>query len=158
MEWEALTLAIEALSWMELRRINERLALRRAAKQLNIRDPPTMRHAFRLITEATRRQNTLDHIAAQALDDEDLKGLNLGVRSFLRIYISEVKYGDISYGEAVGMAGGARRILGSKELAPIEETLDLIYHLEINLQGLSCDEAIVPSILVREVLFRAPRE
>jgi hypothetical protein len=137
-----LALAIEALSWMELKRINERLALRRAAKQLNIRNPPTMRHAFRLIMEVTRRKNALDHIVAQALDDEGLKELNLGVRSFLRIYVSEVKYGGITYEEAVEMAGEARRILGSRELAPVEEALDLIHHLEINLQGLSCDEAI----------------
>jgi 16S rRNA (cytosine967-C5)-methyltransferase len=137
-----LALAIEALSWMELRRINERLALRRAAKQLNIRNPPTMRHAFRLIMEATRRKNALDHITAQALDDEGLKKLNLGVRSFLRVYVSEVKYGGITYEEAVEMAEEARRILGSRELAPVEEALDLTHHLEINLQGLSCDEAI----------------
>ena len=78
MSWNALALAIEALSWMELRRINERLALRRAAKQLNIRNPSTMRHAFRLIMETTRRKNVLDHIAAQALDPECLKELTLG--------------------------------------------------------------------------------
>ena len=142
MSWNALALAIEALSWMELRRINERLALRRAAKQLNVRNPSTMRHAFRLIMEATRRKNALDHIVAQALDDEGLKELNLGVRSFLRVYVSEVKYGGITYEEAVEMAGEARSILGSRELAPVEEALDLVHHLDINLQGLSCDEAI----------------
>lgn len=142
MSWNALALAIEALSWMELRRINERLALRRAAKQLNIRNPSIMRHAFRLIMEVTRRKNVLDHIVAQALDDEGLKELNLGVRSFLRVYVSEVKYGGVTYEEAVEMAGEARRILGSRELAPVEEALDLIHHFEIKLQGLSCDEVI----------------
>ena len=142
MSWNALALAIEALSWMDLRRINERLALRRAAKQLDIRSQATMRHAFRLIMEATRRKNVLDHIVAQALDDEGLKELNLGVRSFLRVYVSEVKYGGITYEEAVEMAGEARRILGSRELAPVEEALDLVHHLDINLQGLSCDEVI----------------
>jgi 16S rRNA (cytosine967-C5)-methyltransferase len=142
MEWDALAMAIEALSWMELRRINERLALRRVAKQLNIRDPLTIRHAFRLIMEATRMRNTLDHLVLQTLDIESFENLSLGVLSFLRIYVSEVKYGDVSYEEAVEMARGARRILGSRELAPIEEALDLIHPLEINFQGLSYDETI----------------
>jgi 16S rRNA (cytosine967-C5)-methyltransferase len=141
LQWDALALAIEALSWMELRRINGRLALTRTARQLDVRDESTLRHAFRLIMEVTRRRNALDHLAAQALGQEGLEGFSLGVRSFLRVYASEVKYGETTYQEAVEMAGLAREILGSRELAPVEEALDLIPHVEIRLEGLSEDEA-----------------
>jgi len=141
MQREALTTAIEALSWMELRRINERLALRRTARQLDIREESTLRHAYRLIMEATRRRNALDHLAVQALGREEFEALNLGVRSFLRVYISEVKYGGGPYSEAVEIAEQAREILGARELAPVEEALDLIPHMEIQLEGLTADEA-----------------
>jgi hypothetical protein len=65
MQREALTLAIEALSWMELRRINGRLALRRTARQLGIRDESALQHAFRLIMEAPRRRNAVDNLTAR---------------------------------------------------------------------------------------------
>jgi len=142
MQSEALTIAIEALSWMELRRINERLALRRTAGQLDIRDEGTLRHAYRLIMEATRRRNALDHLAVQALGEEGFEALNLGVRSFLRIYISEVNYGDVPYREAVEIAEQARDILGARGLAPVEEALDILPHLELRLEGFPEDEAI----------------
>jgi len=141
LQWESLTLAIEALSWIELRRINERLAIRRTARQLDIRGEVTMRRAFRLIMGVTRRRNALDHIAAQALGEESLGSLDLGVRNFIRIYVSELKYGGISIGEAVEMAGHAREILSPGELAPVEEALDLIPHTDLQLGDLSEDEA-----------------
>jgi len=141
MQREALTTAIEALSWMELRRINERLALSRTARQLDIRKGSTLRHAYRLIMEVTRRRNALDHLAVQALGQEKFEDLNLGVRSFLRIYISETKYGEGPYREAVEMAENARDILGTRDLAPVEEALDILPHLEIQLEGLPDDEA-----------------
>jgi len=141
LKWEVLALAIETLSWMDLRRINERLALRRTARQLHIQDEAVLRHAFRLIMEVTRRKNAIDHLATQALGQRSLDDLSLGVRSFLRIYVSEVKYGGSAYKEAVEMAGLARGILGPRELAPIEEALELTSHLEIQFEGLSRDEA-----------------
>jgi len=141
MQREALTLAIEALSWMELRRINGRLALRRTARQLGIRNESALRHAFRLIMEATRRRNAVDNLTAQALGQEEFEDLSLGVRSFLRIYTYEVKYGEKSLQEVLDIASLAREILGPRELAPVEEALDLIPHLEIWLDGLPDDEA-----------------
>jgi len=140
-QWEFLALAIEALSWIELRRINERLALRRTARQLDIRGEATIRRAFRLIMGVTRRRNALDHIAAQALGEESLGSLDLGVRNFLRIYVSEVKYEGISTAEAVEMADRAREILGPGEMAPVEEALDLIPYTDLQLGGLPDDEA-----------------
>ena len=110
MRSETLALAIEALSWMELRRMNGRLALRRTARQLEIRDGGTLRHAFRLIMEATRRRNALDHIIAMALSEDGVEDLDLGIKNFLRIYASEAKYGDSAYRELVEMADLAREM------------------------------------------------
>jgi len=142
MQREALTLAIEALSWMELRRINERLALRRTARQLGIRNKSAIRYAFRLIMETTRRRNVVDNITTQALGQKKFDDLSLGIRSFLRIYTYEVKYGEKSLQEVLDIASLAREILGPRELAPVEEALDLIPYSEICLEGLPDDEVL----------------
>ncbi|MFQ6053618.1 MAG: RsmB/NOP family class I SAM-dependent RNA methyltransferase, partial [Candidatus Bathyarchaeia archaeon] len=141
MQREALTLAIEALSWMELRRINGRLALRRTARQLGIRDESALRHAFRLIMETTRRRNAIDNLTVQALGPEEFDDLSPGVRSLLRIYTHEVKYGGRSLREVTDIASLAREILGRREMAHVEEGLDLIHHLKLRLDGLPDDEA-----------------
>jgi 16S rRNA (cytosine967-C5)-methyltransferase len=128
---ETLALAIEALSWMELKRMNGRSALRSTAEQLRIRDGATLRHAFRLIMEATRRRNALDHIITMALGEDGFEDLFLGKKNFLRIYASEVVYGDSSYQELVEMEDLAREILGERGFGPVEEALVLIPRLEI---------------------------
>ena len=140
MRLETLALAVEALSWMELRRMNGRLALRRTGRQLGIRDGATLRHGFRLVMEATRRRNALDHIIGMALGEDGIEDLDLGVKNFLRIYASEAKYGDSAYGELVEMADLAREMLGAKEFGPVEEALNLIPRLDIRWGELSRDK------------------
>jgi 16S rRNA (cytosine967-C5)-methyltransferase len=141
MKSETLALAIETLSWMELKRMNGRSALRSTAQQLRIRDGAAMRHAFRLIMEATRRRNALDHIITMALGEEGIEELFLGKKSFLRIYASEAKYGDSAYQELVEMADLAREILGEREFDRVEEALVLIPRLDIRWEELPRDEA-----------------
>jgi 16S rRNA (cytosine967-C5)-methyltransferase len=141
MKSETLALAIEALSWMELRRMNGRSALRSTAQQLRISDGTSLRHAFRLIMEATRRRNALDHIITMALGEYGIEELFLGKKNFLRIYASEAKYGDSAYQELVEMADLAREILGEREFGPVEEALVLIPRLEIRWEELPRDEA-----------------
>lgn len=141
MKSETLALAIEALSWMELKRMNGRQALRSTAGQLRIRDGAALRHAFRLIMEATRRRNTLDHIIAMALGEDGFEDLFLGKKNFLRIYASEAVFGDSAYEELVEMADLAREILGKREFGPVEEALVLIPRLEIRWDELPRDEA-----------------
>ena len=141
MRSETLALAIEALSWMELKRMNGRSALRRTAEQLWIRDGAALRHAFRLVMEATRRRNALDHIITMALGEDGIEDLFLGKKNFLRIYASEAKYGDSTYQELVEMEDLAREILGRREFGPVEEALVLIPRLEIGWDELPRDEA-----------------
>lgn len=141
MRSETLALAIEALSWMELKRMNGRSALRTTARQLRVRDGATLRYAFRLVMEATRRRNALDHIIALALGEEGFEDLYLGKKNFLRIYASEAQYGGSSYEELVEMADLAREILGRREFGPVEEALVLIPRLEIRWDELPRDDA-----------------
>ena len=141
MKSETLALAIEAMSWMELKRMNGRHALRITAEQLRIRDGAALRHAFRLVMEATRRRNALDHIITMALDEDGIEGLFLGKKNFLRIYTYEAKYGDSSYQELVEMEDLAREILGEREFGRVEEALVLIPRLEIRWDELPRDEA-----------------
>ncbi len=141
MRSETLALAIEALSWMELKRMNGRSALRSTAEQLWIKDGATLRHAFRLVMEATRRRNTLDHIIGMALGEDGFEDLFLGKKNFLRIYASEAIYGDSAYEELVEMADLAREILGKRDFGPVEEALVLIPRLEIGWDELPREEA-----------------
>ena len=141
MRSETLALAIEALSWMELKRMNGRQALRSTAEQLRISDGAALRYAFRLIMEATRRRNTLDHIITLALGEEGFEDLFLGKKNFLRIYASEARYGDTTYPELVELEDLARGILGEREFGRVEEALVLIPRLEIRWDELPRDEA-----------------
>jgi 16S rRNA (cytosine967-C5)-methyltransferase len=140
MRSETLALAIEALSWMELKRMNGRQALRSTAEQLRIRDGPTLRHAFRLIMETTRRRNALDHIILRAIGEDGINEIFLGKKNFLRIYAFEAIYGDPTYEELVEMEDLAREILGERGFAPVEEALILIPRLEILWEEISQDE------------------
>jgi 16S rRNA (cytosine967-C5)-methyltransferase len=138
---EVLALAIEALSWMELKRMNGRSALKSTAEQLYVKDGATLGHAFRLIMETTRRMNALDHIITMALGEEEFEDLFLGKKNFLRIFASEAIYGDSTYQELVEMEDLAREILGEREFGPVEEALILIPRLEIGWDELPRDEA-----------------
>ena len=50
----AWTIAIEALSWIELKRVSEDTALRRAARQLDVEDEAASREAGALVYESCR--------------------------------------------------------------------------------------------------------
>ena len=81
---EAWTLAIETLSWIELQRLGERLALNRATKQLRIKDFKAIGLAHRLVSETLRRKNYIDFLLNSVLAPKSLNDLKLGPRAFLR--------------------------------------------------------------------------
>lgn len=83
---DAWTLAIETLSWMELQRLGERLALAKAAKQLGIKDPAAIGLAHKLVYETVRRQNFIDLLINSALAPRSLHDFRLGPQAFLRLY------------------------------------------------------------------------
>jgi len=135
---EAWTLAIETLSWIDLKRLGERLALNRATNQLRIRDRKAIGLAHRLVTETLRRKNHIDFLLNTVLAPRSLNDFKLGERAFLRLYVYETKVANGNLENAVKIAKMGRSILGWRELEDAEEVLGEILgvNTESALQGL----------------------
>ncbi len=128
---DAWTLAIESLSWVELQRLGERLALAKAAKQLEIKDPKVVGLAHKLVFETLRRLNAIDSLLNMVLAPRSLSDFNLGVQSFLRLYTYQVLFENADYERAVAMAHMGRAILDWRQLNPVEETLGRILSAQL---------------------------
>jgi len=135
---DAWTLAIETLSWIELKRLGERLALNRVTKQLRIRDPKAIGLAHRLVSETLRRKNYIDFLLNSVLAPRSLNDFKLGPRAFLRLYVYETKLADGNLEKAAKIARMGRSILGWWELKDAEEVLGEILSInpESALKGL----------------------
>jgi 16S rRNA (cytosine967-C5)-methyltransferase len=129
----AWTLAIETLSWIELKGLSERSALNRTIRQLGLRDPEVIGLAYRLVYETIRRKNLIDFILRSALHPRDLDDFRLGLRAFLRLYAYETMLENGGFEEAVNMAQLGRSILGWRELQEIEEVLGRILNMPYDL-------------------------
>jgi len=125
---DAWILAIETLSWMELQRLGERLALTKATKQLGITDPRAIGLAHKLVFETIRRLNVIDAVINSVLAPRSLSDFKLGVQSFLRLFTFETKFSEDfdSYDKAVSVARMGRSVLGWRELKDVEEALGRI--------------------------------
>jgi len=120
---DAWTLAIETLSWVELQRLGERLALTKAAEQLEIKDPKVVGLAHKLVFETLRRLNAVDSLIDLVLAPRSLSDFKLGVQSFLRLYTYQAVFEGADYDKAVAMAHTGRAVLGWRQLDPVEEAL-----------------------------------
>ena len=127
---DAWTLAIETLSWMEMQRLNERLALAKAAEQLGIEDSKAVGLAHKLVCETVRRQNFIDFLANSVLAPQSISDFRLGVQAFLRLYVYETKILDADLDKAKHTAKMGRSILGWRELEGIEEALGELLSLD----------------------------
>ncbi len=145
---DAWTVAIETLSWMEKQRLSERLALVRTTKQLNISSPDSIRYAFGLVVETTRRKNLIDKFVNSVIAPKKIVEFNLGVQSFLRLYVYQTRveknWGKINLDEAKSIAGLGRSILGWKTLIEVEPVLGVLLtrQLETILNGVSDEEKV----------------
>jgi len=145
---EAWTLAIETLSWMEMRKLSERLALARTVKQLSIRDANAVRLAHMLVCETVRRRNFIDAFVNNALKTESISEFNLGVQAFLRLYVYQTRiakdWSRIDVEEAESIAKLARSILGWKTLRKVERVLGVLLTQKSTsiLEGVSDEERI----------------
>ena len=141
---DAWTLAIETLSWIELQRLGERLALTKAARQLAIQDPRVVGLAHKLVFETQRRLNTVDSALASVLAPRSLSDYKLGAQSFLRLYAYNVLFESANFERAAAIAGMGRSILGWRELNDVEEALGKILSVELNdvSKGVNEDERI----------------
>ncbi len=119
----AWTLAIEALSWIELKGLGERSALNKAAKQLGIKNSKVIGLAHKMVFEAVRRKNLIDFVLNSALKPQSLNDFRLGLRAFLRLYVYQTRLEEGGFEKAVSIARLGRSILGWRELHQVEETL-----------------------------------
>ncbi|HUV35128.1 MAG TPA: RsmB/NOP family class I SAM-dependent RNA methyltransferase [Candidatus Desulfaltia sp.] len=123
---ESWTLAIEALSWVELKRLNEEAAYRKAVKQLGVTDREKGREAYRLVREVTRRKNALDYLVGQSIEPRGLSDLSLGARSLLRLYAYLVHYSGCPYSYANSLLELGARLISRREFRSIQDSFDLI--------------------------------
>jgi len=141
---DAWALAIETLSWIELRKLGERLALSKAARQLEIGDSKTLGLAHKLVCETIRAKNLVDYLLNSALMPRSLTDLKLGLRAFLRLYTYETQIVGHGLEKAIDMTRIGRSILGWQEFSEVEETLGRILDTQPNvlLQYLSDEEKL----------------
>lgn len=127
---EAWAVAIETLSWMQMRRLSEPSALARTVNQLRMRDPDAVRLARLLVYETVRRQNFIDAFVNNAIKPADLGQFNLGVQAFLRLYVYQTRiakhWSEIDVEEAENIVKLARSVLGWKTLRSIEPFLGML--------------------------------
>ncbi len=141
---DAWTLAIETLSWIELQRLGERLALNKATKKLRIKDYKAVGLAHRLVSETLRRKNLIDFLLNSVMAPKSLNDLKLGPRAFLRLYTYETKLTNGNLDHATKIARMGRSILGWWNLKDAEEVLGEILSIdpEATLKGLEDIEKI----------------
>ena len=127
---EAWTLAIETLSWMQMRRLSEPLAFAKTVKQLRIQDFDSMKLAHRLVSETVRRQNFIDKFIDQVTSPKTIEEYDLGVQAFLRLYVYQTRiakgWSSPDIKEAESIAGLGRSILGWRALTKVERFLGFL--------------------------------
>lgn len=127
---EAWTVAIETLSWIEMRRLNERAALMRTVKQLGINDATAIRLAYSLVVETERRKNLIDRFVNAVITPKKIGEYNLGIQSFLRLYVYETRvaknWEKLHVKEAENIASLGRAILGWQTMREVEPFLGFL--------------------------------
>ena len=100
----AIALALEALSWMELEGLSEREALYKTSHQLKITDASSLRLAYSLIFEVFKRLNLLDEIINTSIAKEnEFHKQTLGVTNFLRVYVYWVLFKNSDINEIINL-------------------------------------------------------
>jgi 16S rRNA (cytosine(967)-C(5))-methyltransferase len=118
------------MSWMELRRLNERSALMRTTTQLGIKDAGAIRLAYGLVIETTRRKNLIDKFINTVITPKKIGEYNQGIQAFLRLYVYQTRvaknWGKIHLKEAESIASLGRSILGWQTLREVELCLGFL--------------------------------
>jgi 16S rRNA (cytosine967-C5)-methyltransferase len=145
---DAWTLAIETLSWIDMQKLSERLALARTVRQLNISNPDAVRYAYGLVCETIRRKNLIDKFVNSVLNPKTISEFSLGVQAFLRLYVYQTRiaknWAGIDLKEAESIAKLARAILGWTTLREVEPFLGFLLtrEPELILKGTNDEERI----------------
>lgn len=141
---DALAVAVETLSWMEIEGLSERQALARSSNQLRIKDPASLRLAQRLVLESTRRRNLIEKLLELADPSLTYQSLRAGPRSFAQIYTYWTVVKNADWNDTVAFLKAGRKLLGWRELAPLELTFGKLlgFRPESALTNVSDCEAI----------------
>jgi 16S rRNA (cytosine967-C5)-methyltransferase len=127
---EAWTLAIETLSWIEMRRLSEPLAFARTVRQLGMENHDSLRLAHLLVSETVRRQNFIDKLISGVIKPATFDEYNLGLQAFLRLYVYQTRiaknWSRPNLKEAADVTKLARSILGWKTLTEVEPFLGVL--------------------------------
>jgi len=127
---DAWTVAIETLSWMEMQKLSEHLALARTINQLGVKDPNAIRYAYGLVVETTRRRNLIDKFVNTVVVPKKISDYNLGIQSFLRLYVYQTRmmknWGKVNLQEAQHIASMGRANLGWEILREVEQYLGFL--------------------------------
>ena len=127
---DAWTVAIETLSWIEMRRLNERAALMKTVKQLSVKDPSAIRFAYGLVVETERRKNLIDKFVNQVVTPKIVSEYDMGIQAFLRLYVYQTRvvknWEKINFKEAENIASMGRAILGWETMREIEPFLGFL--------------------------------
>ena len=110
------TLAIEALSWIELERLTEDAAIRKTVRQLKVHDRDVVDEAHSLVYETMMRRNAIDYIVNYAIEPQSLGNMNIGLRSYLRLFTHLAQYGKSSLSDAYELSEYVKGLLHHKEL------------------------------------------
>jgi 16S rRNA (cytosine967-C5)-methyltransferase len=145
---DAWTIAIETLSWLELQKLSERLALAKTVKQLDIHNSNAVRYAYGLVIETVRRKNLIDKLVNSVLEPREIREFQMGVQAFLRLYVYQTRiakhWARINLKEAENIAKLGRAILGWKTLREVEPFLGFLLtrQLESILKNSTSEEII----------------
>ena len=78
---DAWTVAFEALSWVDLLGMNKDAALRKALKQLRVKDRVAADDAGTLLYEVMKRRDMLDYLINSALEPYEFCSLDADLRA-----------------------------------------------------------------------------
>jgi 16S rRNA (cytosine967-C5)-methyltransferase len=127
---DAWSLAIETLSWIELKKLSERMALVKTVKELGLQDSNAVRMGYRLVVETERRRNLIDKFINSQLKDKELSEFEMGIQAFLRLYVYKTRvtrnWQGFDLREAEHIAKLGRAILGWQTLREIEPILGFL--------------------------------
>jgi 16S rRNA (cytosine967-C5)-methyltransferase len=127
---DAWTVAIETLSWIEMRRLNERSALMKTVKQLGVKDPSAIRFAYGLVVETERRKNLIDKFINVVAAPKNVGEYTMGIQAFLRLYVYQTRviknWGKVNLKESENVASMGRAILGWQTMREIEPVLGFL--------------------------------
>ncbi len=127
---DAWTVAIETMSWIELKKLSEHLALMKTVKELHMRDSDAVRLGYRLVLEAERRRNLIDKFINCQLRGKELVEFDMGVQAFLRLYVYQTRvargWKGYDLREAAHVAQLGRSILGWQTMRQVEPYLGFL--------------------------------